>query len=364
MFLQILIIILGQCQIVISSELRVIRVTLEFSEYKNEKMLKRAGGCCEKAGYSGILCADKCKTWFELCFTTYPYNGFKKCVYSANTSVIAIRRKTNFRNGEKLSSTLTNPISFEIKTPSFLQAGIGIHIKAWHNKTGSKQHLLIDEYQKSERFFTKYYGGNDLNIFGSKTSLKFKMRINCTNDFLSSSCDPLCSDPVQIKSHFICKKSGKKGWDGVCMNGWSGPGCNIDIRPCKQRFKKIGCFKRTRHYTHIMPDLIINDRDVTHANYSGNPINWTDYQGSLSSLACRCSTKAKIGGYQFFSIGFYGECFAGRDLTSYKALLSSTGEYSSNCVNGKYELCSNITPNECAGKQHSQYVYLLNFYYY
>jgi len=109
-----------------------------------------------------------------------------------------------------------------------------------------------------------------------------------------------------------------------------------------------------------MQDLIVNDRDVTHANYSGHPIDWVDYYGTLRSLSCRCYTKAKAEGYKFFAIGFYGECFAGRDEQQYNTLTASTNRYSGDCVNGEYEICDTSTPYECTGMAHSEYVYLLN----
>jgi len=130
-----------------------------------------------------------------------------------------------------------------------------------------------------------------------------------------------------------------------------------DAQHCRSSFQKSGCFKRTPL---VIPDLIVTDRDVTHANYSGHAIDWNNYPHSLRSLACRCHTKAKDDGYRFFSLGFYGECFAGKDDQKYANLLNSTDKYADNCVNGNSEICDDRSQYECVGKANAEYIYYLN----
>merc|ERR1711936_1258110 len=60
-------------------------------------------------------------------------------------------------------------------------------------------------------------------------------------------------------------------------------------------YKKIGCFRKNEE---IFKHLLITDLDPTHHNW-GQEIDWSDFQGSLRSLASRCQAKAE-GKYKYF----------------------------------------------------------------
>jgi len=125
---------------------------------------------------------------------------------------------------------------------------------------------------------------------------------------------------------------------------------------CNPKHHKIGCFKRMPS---LLPDLLVNDRDKTHANYSGIIIDWHDYGNYLHSLACRCEQKAR-GHYNFFAIGFYGECYAGRDLLGLERIMKFGLYASSDCVNGEYASCDIDSREECAGKAKVEYIYIMD----
>ncbi|XP_057292942.1 uncharacterized protein LOC130621632 [Hydractinia symbiolongicarpus] len=133
--------------------------------------------------------------------------------------------------------------------------------------------------------------------------------------------------------------------------------CAADATTCDPDYQKIGCFKRTPTLLH---DLLVNDRDPTHANFSGQLINWNDYGNYLHSLACRCSEKVRKYHYRFFAIGFYGECFAGHDSSMFEQMLKTGLLASQDCVDGEYAPCDQFSPMECSGKGHSEYIYKLN----
>jgi len=117
---------------------------------------------------------------------------------------------------------------------------------------------------------------------------------------------------------------------------------------CDRNFAKIGCFTINPE---LAKELLITDLDPTHHKW-GEDIDWSDFEGSLHSLACRCRDKA-IGKYQYFSLGFYGECFG---ASSAEVFHESRTE-SQACVNGGHGGCTKDSKGECVGVQDAEYVY-------
>ena len=72
-------------------------------------------------------------------------------------------------------------------------------------------------------------------------------------------------------------------------------------------------------------------------------------------LACECGYEASKQGYQFFSIGFYGECHGGN-------ILPSSYEVSSNCISDYASRCDEGVDDNtviCAGKAIAEFIYKL-----
>jgi hypothetical protein len=116
---------------------------------------------------------------------------------------------------------------------------------------------------------------------------------------------------------------------------------------CDRNFAKLGCYGRSPD---IVTELLITDLDPTHHKW-GEDIDWSDFKGSLHSLACRCRDKA-IGKYQYFSLGFYGECFGASNAEVFESRKESQA-----CINGAHNECTKDTKEECAGVQDAEYVY-------
>ena len=75
------------------------------------------------------------------------------------------------------------------------------------------------------------------------------------------------------------------------------------------------------------------------------------------SLACRCSKKAQKHGYVYFSIRFWGECWAGRHIAQLDALLADKSKASNQCANHVFGSCDILHEHECAGDGFSEYIY-------
>ena len=84
---------------------------------------------------------------------------------------------------------------------------------------------------------------------------------------------------------------------------------------------------------------------------------------SIFSLACRCREKA-YGKYQYFSLGFYGECYGASNAEVFQTRNESTA-----CIDGSQYQCDKIVSKECVGVEDNEYVYEIlqsmfsNFYF-
>lgn len=80
---------------------------------------------------------------------------------------------------------------------------------------------------------------------------------------------------------------------------------------------------------------------------------------SYTRLACRCSKKAR-GYYKYFSIGFYGECWAGNNMQLFDSVVDSVEQRTTKCVTGSsLSPCNDADDKGCAGVAFTEYLYLL-----
>merc|ERR1711936_413332 len=133
----------------------------------------------------------------------------------------------------------------------------------------------------------------------------------------------------------------------VCMSMLLS-GVSVEGTTCNRHFAKIGCYERSAA---IKSELLITDLDPTHHNW-GKDIDWGDFEGSLHSLACRCAAKAK-GKFDFFSLGFYGECWGTSNGNAFRHRNESEA-----CINGQFGQCDKKEKNgECVGVEDNEYFY-------
>ena len=82
----------------------------------------------------------------------------------------------------------------------------------------------------------------------------------------------------------------------------------VDISCPLVAFEKIGCFKDNHIVSaRPLPEYLTNDRDPKIATYSGQRIDWRNWDVYVPDFACRCALKAKEKNYTFFGMQFYGE---------------------------------------------------------
>ena len=77
---------------------------------------------------------------------------------------------------------------------------------------------------------------------------------------------------------------------------------------CALGFEWIGCFKDDKKDPRPLPDYIMTDRERRLKIYSGQSIDWRNWDVYLPQFVCRCATLAKEKGHDTFSVQFYGVC--------------------------------------------------------
>lgn len=124
-----------------------------------------------------------------------------------------------------------------------------------------------------------------------------------------------------------------------------------EIEPyiCPVKFERMGCYKDAHR---PLNDYILTDRDYNHPAFSGQFIDWNNFETYLPDLSCRCAQKAATKGYNTFGIQYYGECWSGKKADE----KYFTDGVSSSCVNQCYKPCKNFD-RFCTGKGFTNFVY-------
>ena len=71
-------------------------------------------------------------------------------------------------------------------------------------------------------------------------------------------------------------------------------------------FERIGCYKDKQLKPRPLPDLVFTDRDTTSRVYSGQTINWKQWDTYMPKLVCRCAEESVKKMKIVFGIQFYG----------------------------------------------------------
>ncbi|XP_057291700.1 hemicentin-1-like [Hydractinia symbiolongicarpus] len=108
------------------------------------------------------------------------------------------------------------------------------------------------------------------------------------------------------------------------------------VSGCEKKYKSLGCYWEDKD-----GETLFNDRDN---------IDWKDFSGYLTRIACKCDKAAKEKGYDFFALRYYGICVG----------LSKIGHIEKRkgaCMNAKFKDCDDAAPGECIGKDFAETIY-------
>lgn len=76
---------------------------------------------------------------------------------------------------------------------------------------------------------------------------------------------------------------------------------------CSLQFERVGCFRDNHESPRPLGDYVLNDRDPTATeSYSGQSIDWQNWDVYLPEFACRCAKKAQEKGATYFGLQYYG----------------------------------------------------------
>jgi len=77
---------------------------------------------------------------------------------------------------------------------------------------------------------------------------------------------------------------------------------------------------------------------------------------SFIRFSCRCAAKAREGGFEYFGIQNFGECWSGNgDYSKY----GTFDDYNGKCSWGIEKMCDDSDDKVCFGRQNINYVYKL-----
>jgi len=127
------------------------------------------------------------------------------------------------------------------------------------------------------------------------------------------------------------------------------------VSDCDLDFERIGCFKDNKQNPRPLPDYIMTDRQKNLKIYSGQSIDWRNWDVYMPQFVCRCAKLAKEKRHNTFGVQFYGECWSGLHGEETYAKIG----VSNNCQDKCFEACK---PYEkfCAGKNYANAVYRLS----
>lgn len=122
---------------------------------------------------------------------------------------------------------------------------------------------------------------------------------------------------------------------------------------CNTNYVKVGCFKENKKNP-ALPQELFQDMKPEEPNYSGQKVDWSDYDSYIKGLACRCAEKSQAKGYTYFGLQDYARCFSGAHASStYKSHGPSI-----QCSNKHYTSCDDNAWGQCVGKtMEDNYVY-------
>lgn len=82
----------------------------------------------------------------------------------------------------------------------------------------------------------------------------------------------------------------------------------VDTSCSDLAFEKIGCFKDNHIVSaRPLPEYLSNDRDPKIATFSGQRIDWRNWDIYVKDFACRCAKAANERNYTIFGMQFYGK---------------------------------------------------------
>ena len=76
---------------------------------------------------------------------------------------------------------------------------------------------------------------------------------------------------------------------------------------CDEQFERVGCFRDNQIAPRPLPDYIMTDRQENLVIYSGQRIDWRNWDAYMPQFVCRCAKKAKEKGHIAFGVQFYGK---------------------------------------------------------
>ena len=81
--------------------------------------------------------------------------------------------------------------------------------------------------------------------------------------------------------------------------------CDLES-DCGLDFERLGCFRDNKQEPRPIPSYMMTDREPRLKIYSGQSIDWRNWDVYLPEFVCRCAKLAKLKGHSTFGVQYYG----------------------------------------------------------
>lgn len=89
--------------------------------------------------------------------------------------------------------------------------------------------------------------------------------------------------------------------NGVLIHGLIFTECN------GIKFTRVGCYKDNPKAVRTLPQLVLTYRDPGSKVYTGEEIDWLDYEEFFDEYICKCAKKVVSKGYRVLGLQYYGK---------------------------------------------------------
>ncbi|XP_051834073.1 protein jagged-2 isoform X1 [Antechinus flavipes] len=217
---------------------------LQLSSVKNVNGELQNGNCCDSNRTawptgSGWTCGrDECDTYVRVCLKEYQtkvtptgpcsYGHGATPVLGGNTFSLSDGSNTG-RSGYQDRGSRDRGrvvIPFQYAWPR----SFTLIVEAWDWDNGTQNDGLLIERVSHAGMINPEDRWKSLHFSGHVAHLEVKIRVQCDENYYSSTCNKFCRPRNDFVGHYTCDQYGNK----ACMEGWMGP-------ECKQAVCKQGC---------------------------------------------------------------------------------------------------------------------------
>lgn len=193
------------------------------------KMLSYGSGCREDIN------SNQCDPKFTFCLATTQTSASvdsSKCQYGV-TRQSGHYQDQNTVTFQSSIKGIDNP--WIVSVAKFLDSHVTLAVRVIDDDTFSDDHLVTMNKQLTPTVWPTKLDSqwSTESMYKNGHTLDFQIRLYCDGYYHTSKCDVYCKPQDLPSGHYNCDdKTGNK----ICMPGWQGANCDVDINECLRGF--------------------------------------------------------------------------------------------------------------------------------